>query len=69
MVKYQMRKSNLRVKYSTLEYFKSNHYGHLHVMFVTVCGYEQNPSKGVGGVALTRFRDVRTHGRMEKCKS
>jgi len=25
-------------------------YGHLHVMLVTVYGYEQNPSRGVGGV-------------------
>jgi len=25
-------------------------------MLVTVCGYEQNPSSGVGGVAHTNFR-------------
>ena len=31
-------------------------------MLVTVYGYEQNPSRGVGGVAHTRFRDVRTYG-------
>ena len=27
---------------------------HLHVMMATVCGYKQNPSNGVGGVAHTR---------------
>ena len=44
---------------------KSNLNGHLHVMLVTVCGYEQNPSRDVGGVVHIRFRVVRT----EKCKS
>ena len=29
-------------------------YGHLHVQLVTVCEYEQTPSRGVGGVAHTR---------------
>ena len=29
-------------------------------MLVTVCEYEQNPSRSVGGVAHTRFQDVRT---------
>ena len=42
---------------------------HLHVMLVTVCGYEQNPSRGVWGVTHTRFPDVRTDvytdGRMD----
>ena len=32
-------------------------------MLVTVYEYEQNPSRGVGGVAHTRFRVVRTDGR------
>ena len=32
-------------------------------MLVTVCGYEQNPSRGVGGVAHTGFRVVRTDRR------
>ena len=40
---------------------KSNLYGHLHVMLVSVCGYEQNSSKGVGEVTHTRFRVVRTY--------
>ena len=44
---------------------KSNVYSHLHVMLVTVYGYEQNPSWGVGGVAHTRFRVVCTNGRMD----
>ena len=39
-------------------------YGHLHVMLVTVCGYEQNPSRGLGGVAHTRFRVIRTDIRL-----
>ena len=30
-------------------------YGHLHVMLVTVCGYEQNPSRGVGGELGTQI--------------
>jgi len=30
----------------------------LHVMLVTVCGYEQNLSRGVGGVAHTRFPPI-----------
>jgi len=42
---------------------KSCLYGHLHVMLVTVCGYEQNPSRGVGGVAHTRIWVVRTDRR------
>ena len=46
---------------------KSNLDGHLHVMLVTV--YEQNPSRGVGGVSHTRLY-VRTDSvRTEKCKS
>mgnify|MGYP006890725656 FL=1 len=32
-------------------------------MLVTVCEYEQNPSRGVGRVAHKIFRDVRMHGR------
>mgnify|MGYP000058947868 CR=1 FL=1 len=44
---------------------KSNLYCHVHVMLVTMFGYEQNPLRGVGGVGHTRVRDVRT----EKCKS
>ena len=39
----------------TCNFAKSNLYGHLHVMLVTVYGYEQNPSRGVGGVAHTSF--------------
>ena len=31
-------------------------------MLVTVCGYEQNPSRGVGEVVHTRFLDIRTDG-------
>ena len=38
-------------------------YSHLHVMLVTVYGYEQNPSRGVGGVAHTRFCVVHMAGR------
>ena len=37
-------------------------YGHLHVILITVYGYEQNPSRDVGGVAHTRFQDVHTDG-------
>ena len=48
---------------------KSRLYSHLHVMFVTVYGYEQNPSRSVGGVAHTRFREVRTDIHTEQCKS
>jgi len=33
----------------------SNILGHLHVMLVTVCGYEQNPSRGVVEVAYKWF--------------
>jgi len=40
-------------------------------MLVTVYGYEQNPSRSVGGVANTRVRvvhtDRRTDVRTEKC--
>jgi len=32
-----------------------NLYGHLHVMLVNVCKYEQNPLRGVGGVVHTTF--------------
>ena len=34
-------------------------------MLVTVCEYEQNISRGVGGVAHTRFRVVRTYGEVQ----
>ena len=34
---------------------ESNVYDHLDVMLVTVCGYEQNPSRGLGGAVHTRF--------------
>ena len=44
---------------------KSNLYAHLHVMLVTVCGYEQNPSRVVEGVPQTRFWVVRTDGQMD----
>jgi len=30
-----------------------------HVKLVTVCEYEQNPSRNVGEVAHTRFQDIR----------
>jgi len=57
----------------TCNFAKFNLYGHLHVMLVTVYGYEQNPSRGVGGVAHTSFRvvhtDRRADGCTEKCKS
>jgi len=33
-----------------------------HVMLVTVCGYEQNPSRVVGEVVHTRFWVVHTEG-------
>ena len=33
---------------------KSDLYNHLNVQLVTVCEYEQTPSRGVGGVAHTR---------------
>jgi len=38
-------------------------------MLVTVCAYEQNPSRSVGGVAHTIFRVVRTYGQTDKQKS
>ena len=44
-------------------------YSHLHVMLVTVYGYEQNPSRGVGGVAHTIIRVVRTYGRTYERRS
>jgi len=44
---------------------KSNLYSHLHVKLVIVCGYEQNSSWCVGGVAHTRFRDGRTYGEVQ----
>ena len=40
---------------------KSCSYGQLHIMLVTVYGSEQNPSRGVGGVAHTRFWVVCTY--------
>ena len=52
---------------------KSNLYGHLHVMLVTVYGCEQNPSRRVEGVAHTGFcfvcTDVRTYGRTDVQRS
>ena len=42
-----------------------SHHGHLHVMLVTVCGYEQNPSRVVEGVPQTRFWVVHTDGQMD----
>ena len=44
---------------------KSNLYNHLHVKLVIVCGYEQNSSWCVGGVAHTRLRDGRTYGEVQ----
>jgi len=42
-------------------------------MLVSVCEYEHNPSRSIGGVAHTRFQVVRmdgwTDGHTEKCKS
>ena len=38
-------------------------------MLVTVCEYEQNPSRSVGGVAHTRVWVVSTDGHMKKCKN
>ena len=38
----------------TCDISKSNLYSHLHVMLVTVYGYEKNP-RGVRGVAYTTF--------------
>ena len=52
----KMTKSHNSCK--TCNIAKSCLYGHLHVMLVTVCGYEQNPSRGVGGVAHTRVMVV-----------
>ena len=54
---------------------KSNLYSNLHVMLVTVCGSEQNPSRGVGGVAHTRFspfmlyskKMTKTHNSCKTC--
>ena len=43
---------------------KSHYY--IHHMLVTVCEYEQNPSRGVGGVVHTRFRVVRTYIQTDK---
>ena len=57
----KMTKSHNSCK--TCNIAKSCLYGHLHVMLVTVCGYEQNPSRGVGGVAHTRIWVVRTDRR------
>ena len=54
----KMTKSHNSCK--TCSIAKSTLYGHLHVMLLTVQEYEHNPSRGVGGVAHTRFRDVRT---------
>ena len=42
---------------------KSYSYGHLHVMLVTVYGYEHNSSRAVGGVVHTIFQVVYTDGR------
>ena len=64
---HHMTKSHNSCK--TCNIAKSNIYSHLHVMLVTVCGYEQNPSRSVGGVVHTRFMVVRTDGHTEKCKS
>jgi len=33
------------------------------VILVTVCGYEHDPPRGIGGVSYTIFRVVRTCGR------
>ena len=38
-----------------LQHRKIKRCGHLHVMLVIVYGYEQNPLRGEGGVAHTRF--------------
>jgi len=43
---------------------KSHLYDDLHVMLVTVCGYEQNRSRGLGGVVHTPFQVERTYRRM-----
>ena len=54
-----MTKSHNSCKTCSIQ--NSRLYGHLHVMLVTVYGYKQNPPRGVGGVAHTRFRDIRTY--------
>ena len=48
---------------------KSRDYSHLHVMLVTVYGYKHNPSRGVGEVAHTIIRVVRTDGRTYERRS
>ena len=60
---HPMTKSHNSCK--TCNITKSNIYSDFQIMFVTGYGYEQNPSRGVVGVAHTRFRVVRTDGQTD----
>ena len=55
----KMTKSHNSCK--TCSIAKSTLYGHLHVMLVTVYGYEHNPSRDVGGVAHIGFRKLNAY--------